>query len=393
MTFAERESDGSVSGARARLMGGRADGPRGMQVTLSAGGKQYRQKRAGGAGTPAGDRGAAEQVVARSPGAALKQMNAASRRPGAAWIAGAGGAALAVLSLLAPLPVWGRIVLGGLAAGLAASGLRRARAAGARRFHLEYRFDAEARERWALLGHALGALARTERVWRITARGRAQGWKRDTGASGLVTRARVILRREWPAGLTGSVTPYCLRLGPQRWLFLPDRLYVLQDGTYAAAEYARLSVRARTTRFLEEERVPGDAQVVGAQSGVYITEYGVLEIEAPPSGLNPRLGALLHVSSVGAADQFAALFRSFQGYRASDAAMPPPSPPSAGCYARLGLTASCTEAEARHRFRRLVLAHHPDRAGAAGPDAREAANAEMQEIVSAYKDLKRLRGW
>lgn len=374
-------------------MGGRADGPLGMQVTLGAGGKQYRQRRGDGPGTPAGDRAAAEQVVTRSPGAALKQMNAARRRPGAAWMIGAGGAALMALSFLAPLPGWGRIALAGLMAAPAAAGLLRARAADARRFHLEYHFDADARERWALLNHALGALSRTERVWRITARGRAQGWKRDTGASALVTRARVGLRRGYPAGLTGSVTPYCLDLGPQRWLFLPDRLYVLQGGSYEAAEYARLKVGARTTRFLEEEQVPRDAQVVGGAPGVPITEYGVLEIEAPPSGLNPRLEALLHVSSAGAADQFAALFRSFQNYRADDAAMPPPSPPSAGCYGRLGLTASCTKPEATRRFRRLVLAHHPDRVGGAGPGARESANAEMQEIVLAYKDLKRLRGW
>lgn len=73
--------------------------------------------------------------------------------------------------------------------------------------------------------------------------------------------------------------------------------------------------------------------------------------------------------------------------------MPPPSPPSEECYGRLGLAPSCTKAEATRRFRRLVLAHHPDRMGEAGRGAREAANAEMQEIVLAYKDLKRLRGW
>ena len=378
-----------MNGAFARRGLGRADGPHGMQVTLDASGKRYQQKRGDEPGAPVLDRGQAEQVVARSPGAALKQMNAARRRPGAAWKIGAGG-----LALSAGLS-WANVVAGGLALALTAGLFLWARAADGRRrcFHLEYRFDAEARERWALLGHALDALARAERVWRITARGRAEGWKRDTGASALVTRARAGLGRAWPAGLTGSVAPYCLDLGPQRWLFLPDRLYVLQGGSYVAAEYARLKVRALSTRFIEEERVPRDAQVVGGTPRAPITEYGVLEMEAAASGLNPRLGASLHVSSVGAADQFAALFRSFQGYRASDAAMPPPSPPSAGCYVRLGLDPACTKAEATRRFRRLVLAHHPDRMGAASQGARDAANAEMQEIVLAYKDVKRLRGW
>lgn len=373
-----------------------------MQIILSAEEKpQYRQRSGDGVGTPPPEPGEADRLVARSAQAALKQMNAVRRQPGWAWPTLAGGAACVLLS------AWVHVLLLAVPlAGLTLAVFLRARAAdaGRRRFHLEYHLDADARERWTLLNHALAALARTERVWQITARGHAHGWKRDTGASALVTRTRAALGRAVPAGLTSSLTPYCLHLAPQRWLFLPDRLYVLQSGGYEAVEYAHLRVKTGTTRFIEEERVPRDAQVVGKPGqhtegkaqGVPITEYGVLEIEAP-SGLR----ATLHVSSVGAADQFAGLFQSFQRFRRSDGAMPTPPPPSAGCYGRLGLAPSCTKAEATRQFRRLVLLHHPDRAGRAAPEAggraqeeaKERANAEMQEIVLAYKDLKRLRGW
>ncbi len=73
--------------------------------------------------------------------------------------------------------------------------------------------------------------------------------------------------------------------------------------------------------------------------------------------------------------------------------MPPQAPPSADCYQRLGLTPACTKAEATRQFRRLVLAHHPDRVQPTGLASEEEANVEMQEIVLAYRDLKRLRGW
>ena len=350
--------------------------PSTVQVAVSGAGAQYR----GGEGRP----------ERHSPDTALRALNTAARRSGSAWVAGAGGAALALSALLVPLPAWGHVLLTGLLAGLTAVTFQHARAAdaGRRRFHLEYHLDSDARERWTLLNHALAALTRTERIWQIRARGRAQGWKRDTGASMLVTRARATLRRETPTPLTSSVTPYCLHIGPQRWLFLPDRLYVLQNGGYEAVEYARLQVTGQTTRFIEEEQVPRDAQVVGRPQGVSITEYGVLEIGAP-SGLR----ATLHISSVGAANQFAALFGSFQSYRQSDGPMPPSSAPSEGCCSRLGLTPSCTKAEATRQFRRLVLAHHPDRVRGGGPNSRERANVEIQEIVLAYKDLKRLRGW
>ena len=299
--------------------------------------------------------------------------------------------------------LWVHVLLFALLAVLTMAAVLRAWAMDARRqrFHLAYRLDADARERWTLLNHALAALTRTERIWRITARGRAEGRQRAQGAASVVTRALAALRRETPAGLTSSITPYCLRLGAQRWLFLPDRLYVLQGRSYRAIDYAHLRVQAGKARFIEEERVPRDAQVVGrplrhtasgGPQGIPVAEYGVLEIEAP-SQASPALRVVLHVSSAGAADQFAALFRSFQTFRRSDGEMPPAAPPSEACFERLGLTPSCTKAEATRQFRRLVLAHHPDLVSRASPDAGDRANLEMQEIVQAYKDLKRLRGW
>ena len=397
MAFADRKPVGSSGDIFSRLGIGRAEGPRGMQITLSAEGRHYRQRSSEGLGTPLpAPREAdeeADRVVARSPNAALKQMNAVRSQIGYANLVLAGGA----ICVLAAFQV--HFLLAALLAGLTGAAFRRMRMADDERrcFYLGYQLDADARERWTLLNHALAALTRTERLWQITANGYAHGWKRDSGASSLVTRTRAALRRETPAGLTSSIRPYCLRLAPQWWLFFPDRLYVLHNGAYEAVEYAHLRVKAGRTRFIEEEQVPRDAQVVGKpwqrtalqdRKSIPITEYGVLEI-ASPSGLK----ATLHVSSVGASDQFDALFRSFQSYRPSDGAMPPSAPPSADCYQRLGLTITCTKVEATRQFRRLVLAHHPDRVHLTGQDSREQANAKMQEIVLAYKDLKRLHGW
>ena len=368
-----------------------------MQVTLSAEGRYYRQRSSEGLGTPPpapGEAGEeADRIVARSPNAALKQMNAVRGQTGYAGPALAAGAVCVLVAFQV------HFLLAALLAGLTGAAFWCLRMADAERrhFYLEYQLDADARERWTLLNHALAALTRTERLWQITADGYAQGWKRDSGASWLVTRTRAALRRETPTGLTSSLRPYCLRLAPQWWLFFPDRLYVLHNGVYEAVEYAHLKVKTGRTRFIEEEQVPRDAQVVGkpwqrtasqVQQSIPITEYGVLEI-ASPSGLK----ATLHVSSVGASDQFDALFRLFQNYRRSDGAMPPSAPPSADCYQRLGLAPACTKVEATRQFRRLVLAHHPDRLHLTGRDSREQANAKMQEIVLAYKDLKRLRGW
>ena len=380
MALADRKSVKLSGGVFSRLGIRRVDGPRGMQITVNAKGRhQYRQRSGEGLGTLSRTPGEADRLVGRSPQAALKEMNAVRRQRGSAWMVGAGGAACTLLSACVPLSFWGHVLLALLLTGLTAVLFWRARRADARRrrFHLEYHLDADARERWTLLNHALDALTRTERLWQITSRHYARGRKRSSGASSVVTRARAILRRESPAGLTSSLTPYCLFLPPQRWLFLPDRLYVLQNGSYEAVEYAHLTVKTGMTQFMEEEEIPRDAQVVGkprqqaasqAPQGLPITEYGVLEIEAR-SGPRSGLRAALHVSSVGAADQFAALFKAFQQFRPSDGPMPPSAPPSEDCYLRLGLELTCTKAEATRQFRRLVLIHHPDRVSRAHPEA------------------------
>ena len=382
-----------------------------MQIAISAEGRQYRQTNGQGRTTPRSEQGEADQTPLRSSRAALNQMNAAWRPAQWVGMVPVGGAAIGFVFFLLPLPSWVRLLLCALVAALTVAAFHYARAADAQRqrFHLIYQLDADARERWTLLNHALDALTRTERIWRIETRERTAGRQQDKEA--LVTRVRASLRRETPMGLTSSIMPYCLHLGTQRWLFLPDRLYVLQNGEYEAIEYARLKVAAGTTRFIEEEQVPRDAQVVGrplrrtasgGTQGIPIAQYGVLEVEAPPEpGSTPEPGSLaeselkatLHVSSVGAADQFAALFRAFQRFRRTDGEMPPSDAPSEDCFGRLGLLPSCTKAEATRQFRKLVLIHHPDRVRVDGPDVRERANAEMQEIVLAYKDLKRLRGW
>ena len=95
-------------------------------------------------------------------------------------------------------------------------------------------------------------------------------------------------------GIGGKKGPRCY--------FLPDALYILQNGTYGVFPYDELSVLGSYTRFIESERVPGDAQVIDKtwqyvnKSGgpdrrfnfnrqLPVAKYGVLYLESD-SGLN-----------------------------------------------------------------------------------------------------------
>ena len=270
---------------------------------------------------------------------------------------------------------------------------------------LEYALDSDAQAQWGRLTEALAVLAKAQRLWEIT----THGYAREAGqtASLLVKRSPVLVQPARPPGTTGPLVPPGLHTPRRTLFFFPDRLYVRERGAYTAYAYPALGLEADTTQFTEEEEVPRDARIIGRKwrhadpNGgpdrrvrdnyrVAVTEYGVLTLGLAPGPLR------LHVSSAAASDEFAARFRAL----GRPDAPPPPAqapPPErfslADCHRRLGLPASCTRSEAAAQYRQLVLATHPDRLHRAGPDVRAAASADLQEIVGAYKELKRLRGW
>src|SRR5690606_31340873 len=88
-------------------------------------------------------------------------------------------------------------------------------------------------------------------------------WKRNAGASHLVNRKVTTLAYNLPAVIKSNVTPPALYVGKQVMFFMPD-IVLVQDGSrIGAVHYADLNVRWQDSRFIETERVPSDAKIVG----------------------------------------------------------------------------------------------------------------------------------
>lgn len=130
---------------------------------------------------------------------------------------------------------------------------------------LYYDLEGDAETAYRRLAEGFDGLIGCAAKWHIEAGGAVQSltaWKRNAGASHLVNRKVTSLAYNLPAVIKSNVTPPALHVGRQLMFFMPD-IVLMQDGSrVGAVKYADLNVRWQDSRFIETERVPGDARIV-----------------------------------------------------------------------------------------------------------------------------------
>ena len=124
--------------------------------------------------------------------------------------------------------------------------------------------DEEVVERLAMVNGAGQWLGSCQGLWHIFHAVATTDWKTNAGASTLIRRTRT---RCGPGSLPRvelNIEVWCVPVGPQQLLFLPDRLLVWDGQHLAALPYETLSIQASSARFVEEDWVPSDARQVDA---------------------------------------------------------------------------------------------------------------------------------
>ncbi|NVB39063.1 hypothetical protein G6O69_14565 [Pseudenhygromyxa sp. WMMC2535] len=256
----------------------------------------------------------ATTLAALSPDEVLLELQARLRRPRVfyyyVWVAGALAVhALASIGALAGFVLAALVGLGVLVY----------------RFDRDWRcsqlvYDLENPEistRLAMASRVGEALASASTLWHIYHAVATSDWKHNAGASTLIQRTPT---RAGPGSLPGielNIEPWAVPVGPQRLLFLPDRLLVWDGRNLAGVGYEHLQVQAQPTRFIEEDRPPRDARVidttwryVNKRGGpdrrfndnreLPVVEYGELQL-----GTSSGLRIFLQCSTARAASQAA----------------------------------------------------------------------------------------
>lgn len=129
-----------------------------------------------------------------------------------------------------------------------------------------YDLEADAAEAYESLTKAFDDLAASSMKWHVDSGGAVRDlhtWKRNAGATTILDKRPTEFGYGLPRVLKTNVTPPSMKVGKETLYWLPDVLLVVESGKVGAVAYNMLEVQWQDSRFIEEEALPRDAQVVG----------------------------------------------------------------------------------------------------------------------------------
>jgi hypothetical protein len=128
---------------------------------------------------------------------------------------------------------------------------------------LMYDLEDDVTDSYRSLHEAIGTMRACGRVWTVEASGANADYKYHAGASQLQRRKDVVFFSSQPPGIKTNVPVAAIRLSSETLYFFPERVFVYGPTGIGAVTYRQLEARTSTLSFIEEERVPHDARLVG----------------------------------------------------------------------------------------------------------------------------------
>lgn len=310
-----------------------------------------------------------------------------------------------------------------------------------RKAKLIYSLDEAGKNTLGAFQQIVNHLSLSERLWFITHSELVADRKYSGGAGVTVQRLSATAGPMKMPGVETNIEVHGIDVekGP-KFFFLPDGLYVYENGKYGVFPHNEMNWLATTTRFIESERPPSDGREVGS-TFQYVNKRGSPDKRFKFNPRRPIMNyGLLHASSDGfelefhvsseavandaglALTELALILTGLRerekqesrqsartGQSQSDtgqksntnrqqpgAAEPPPSSEKPTVLAALALFAlsheedKITPIQIRMRYRELAKQYHPDRVAHLPEEFGEVANRKMIELNEA-RDLLEAR--
>ena len=112
-----------------------------------------------------------------------------------------------------------------------------------------------------------------EKCWHIHSKSKVYNRKYHAGASNLQERSEISISFENPPGIKTNIDTPKIPVGDQTLYFFPDRALIYSKDGVGAVSYTNLTLRLVTHRFIEEGRLPSDAEEQG-YTWRYVNKHG-----------------------------------------------------------------------------------------------------------------------
>lgn len=140
--------------------------------------------------------------------------------------------------------------------------------------YLEYDLsDDESQAQWNRRMATFAAIAKSEKLWRITQSRKIADQKKNSGASTAIARKSCTYSKKLPFPFRSNVECVAFHAGKEKLIFLPDMLIVKQGGKTGALSYDDFSFHFSQSNFIESDSVPKDAEIVG-HTWKYVNKSG-----------------------------------------------------------------------------------------------------------------------
>lgn len=313
-------------------------GPRGSYVHVGRGGFYYRQSLSSGAAQPRREvpsysdatpipdlceiaSADANMIIDASAADLLQALNRIKRRVDVFPMILAVGAVLVLAIVVGGLQWWSALL-----ACIGVTGL----AVAARHYDvtngtvvLNYSLGPVTGAEFSKPTAAFQKLTSCQRLWHLDASGQISDWKRNAGASSLVSKSEAQSLLGSPSKIVCNIAVPTLNSKRKALYFFPDRILLYDSSGVGAVSYSEIQATSTHTRFIEDGFGPSDSPQVGTtwrfvnKSGgpdrrfnnnrqLPILQYGLLVV-CSNSGLNE----LFQTSAPEAPTQFAANLSSF----------------------------------------------------------------------------------
>ncbi len=128
--------------------------------------------------------------------------------------------------------------------------------------NLEYEMDNETVETYARRTATWMSLNQCHKMWQITQQATVSNRKVNAGVGRNISRSGIKFSGKLPYYLKTNVDTVVIPLKKEKLILLPDKMLIIRNNNVGVVAYGNLHINVNGTRFIENEGVPRDSQIV-----------------------------------------------------------------------------------------------------------------------------------